>query len=54
MQRDREHAEAKRPRPFEQLMRGVIETILRIIQGMDMEIGLDPFRRLDGFAASHH
>lgn len=42
VQCNREHAKAKRARPFEKLVRRVIEGVLRIVERMDMEIELDP------------
>ena len=42
MQGDGKHAEAQGARPLEQLMRGIIDDILGIIQCVNMEIDLDP------------
>jgi hypothetical protein len=42
VQSDREHAEAERLRALEQLVRGIVERIARIVVGVDVEISLDP------------
>ena len=42
MQSDREHAEPESGGPLEELMRAVIERILGIIEGVDVEIDFDP------------
>ena len=42
VQSDGERSETEIARPLEQLMRGVIEMILGIVEGVDMEIDLDP------------
>src|SRR5439155_27042301 len=42
MQRNREHAKPERSGPFEELMRGIIERVLRIVERVDVEIDLDP------------
>ena len=43
VERDSENAKAKRTRPFKELMRGIIQRVLRIVEGVDVEICLDPF-----------
>ncbi len=43
VQGDSENAKAERAGPFKKLMRGVIQNVLRIVEGVDMEIELDPF-----------
>ena len=43
MQRDGEDAKAKSHGALEQFVRGIIEGVLRVVQGMDMQIELDPF-----------
>ena len=43
VQRDGEHAKAQVVRPLEQLMRGIIDDVLGIIQSVNMEIDFDPF-----------
>src|SRR5256714_3465916 len=40
---DGENAKAKRARPFKKLMRRIIQSVLRIVERVDMEIDLDPF-----------
>src|SRR5207237_550279 len=42
VKRDRKDPKAERARPVEQFMRGIIERVLGIVEGMDMEIDLDP------------
>ena len=42
MQRNCERAETELAGPLEQLMRGIIEMIFRIVEGVDVEIDLDP------------
>lgn len=42
VQSDGERAETELARPFQKLVRGIIEMVLRIVEGMDMEIELDP------------
>ena len=42
VQRDGEHPEAQHASAFEQLMRGVIDFVFRIVEGVNMEIELDP------------
>src|SRR6266496_5430952 len=42
MQRNREHSEAELFRAFEQLMRRIIDHILRVVEGVDVQIEFDP------------
>jgi len=42
VQRDREDAKAKRSCALKQLMRGIIDDVFGIIQGMDVQIDFDP------------
>ena len=42
MQRNRERSEAELAGAFQQLMRSVIEPILRIVESMDVQVELDP------------
>ena len=42
VQSDGKDAEAERLRTLEQLVRGIIDHILRVIQGVDVKIDLDP------------
>ena len=44
VQSNRESAEAELARAFQQLMRGVIETIFRIVERVDVKIDFDPLR----------
>ena len=43
VQRDREDAKPEGNRALEQFVRGIVEGVLRVLQGMDMQIELDPF-----------
>ena len=42
VQRNREHTKPERPGPLEELVRRVIERVLRIVERMEVEIDLDP------------
>ena len=42
VQRDRKHPETEATRPLQQLVRAVVEMVLRVVKGMDMEIDLNP------------
>ena len=42
VQGDRERAETELARALEELVGGVIEMILRVVEGVDMQIDLDP------------
>jgi len=42
VQRNGEHTETEQPRTLEQLMRRIIDHVLRIIEGVDVEINFDP------------
>ena len=42
MQGDGEHVKSQHARAFEQLMRGVIDLVLGIVQGVDVQIEFDP------------
>ena len=42
MQGDGKHVKSEHARPFEQLMRGVIDLVLWIVEGVDVQVELDP------------
>src|SRR4051812_1944673 len=46
MERDRQDLDPERPGALQQLVSGIIERVLRVIQGMDVEIELDPVGHL--------
>jgi hypothetical protein len=48
VQRDREDAKTKCSRALQQLMRGIIDNVFGIIQGMDVQIDFDPIAVISG------
>ena len=42
MQRDRKHPKAERTRALKQLMRGIIDRVVGIIERVDMQIDFEP------------